>query len=107
MLDLTSSLSCLFGSPNSSYECAPVVRPDDENCFFHSIDRCKVESSGGNLGDPIRPAALAEPDLERYTIRLPAQVIGDVGGVNEWMMRGTGKSVASSGARRAQLIERR
>jgi len=30
------------------------------------------ESSGGNLGAPIRPTALAEPDLEGYTIRLPA-----------------------------------
>ncbi len=32
-------------------------------------------SSGGNPGHPVRPTALAEPDLERYPIRLPAQVI--------------------------------
>jgi hypothetical protein len=30
------------------------------------------ESSGGNPGALVRPAALAEPDLERYSIRLPA-----------------------------------
>jgi hypothetical protein len=41
------------------------------------------ESSGGNPGYPVRPAALAEPDVERYTIRLPAQAIGGVGEVNE------------------------
>ena len=41
------------------------------------------ESSGGNLGEPIRPTALAEPDLERYTIRLPVRVIGSGGGINE------------------------
>ena len=41
------------------------------------------ESSGGHPVGTVRPAALAEPDLERYTIRLPAQVIGDVGGVKE------------------------
>ncbi len=29
------------------------------------------ESSSRHPGDPVRPAALAEPDLERYTIRLP------------------------------------
>lgn len=31
----------------------------------------------------VRPAALAEPDVERYTIRLPAQGIGGVGGVSQ------------------------
>lgn len=41
------------------------------------------KSSGGNLGKPMRPTALAEPDLERYTIRLPARGIGSVGGINE------------------------
>jgi hypothetical protein len=30
------------------------------------------ESSGGNPHAAVRPAALAEPDLESYTIRLPA-----------------------------------
>ena len=30
------------------------------------------ESSGGNPSDLVRPAALAEPDLESYSIRLPA-----------------------------------
>ena len=30
------------------------------------------ESSGGHPGDLVRPAALAEPDLESYSIRLPA-----------------------------------
>ena len=34
------------------------------------------ESSGGNPICMVRPAALAEPDLERYPIRLPAQVFG-------------------------------
>jgi hypothetical protein len=29
------------------------------------------ESSSRHPGDPVRPAALAEPDLEHYTIRLP------------------------------------
>ena len=41
------------------------------------------ESSGEHPAYAVRLAALAEPDLERYTIRLPAQVIGDVGGVKE------------------------
>ena len=37
-------------------------------------------SSSGNPGDVVRPAALAEPDMERYPIRLPAGVIhGRVG----------------------------
>src|SRR5215471_3042825 len=37
-------------------------------------------SSSGNPGDLVRPAALAEPDMERYPIRLPAGVIhGRVG----------------------------
>ena len=40
------------------------------------------ESSGGNPAVMVRPAALAEPDLERYIIRLPAQAIGGVDGVN-------------------------
>ena len=31
-----------------------------------------LESSGGDPGDTVRPAALAEPDLESYPIRLPA-----------------------------------
>jgi hypothetical protein len=31
-----------------------------------------MESSGGDPGDTVRPAALAEPDLESYPIRLPA-----------------------------------
>ena len=39
-----------------------------------------MESSGGNPICMVRPAALAEPDLERYTIRLPARVFG--GGVS-------------------------
>lgn len=33
---------------------------------------CLWESSSENPGEPVRLAALAEPDLERYTIRLPA-----------------------------------
>ena len=38
------------------------------------------QSSGGNPGDLVCPAALAEPDLESYSIRLPAWVIhGRVG----------------------------
>ena len=36
-----------------------------------AVQVLRWESSGGNLGDPIRPTALAEPDLEGYTIRLP------------------------------------
>jgi len=31
-----------------------------------------LESSGGDPADTVRPAALAEPDLESYPIRLPA-----------------------------------
>jgi hypothetical protein len=30
------------------------------------------ESSDGSPGDLVRPAALAEPDVESYSIRLPA-----------------------------------
>ena len=33
------------------------------------------ESSSKPPGAPVQLAALAEPDLERYTIRLPARVI--------------------------------
>ena len=40
------------------------------------------ESSGRHPIVMVRPTALAEPDLERYTIRLPAQVLGGVDGVN-------------------------
>ncbi len=54
------------------------------DCFgLHWMFNCSRESSGGNLGRPIRPTALAEPDLQRYTIRLPARGIGSVDGVNE------------------------
>jgi hypothetical protein len=41
---------------------------------YHMIavrEQCYLESSGSDLIFMIRTAALAEPDLESYTIRLP------------------------------------
>jgi hypothetical protein len=68
------------------------VRPQD-NAMAESIARCRgvnregagrfEESSGGNPAVAVRPAALAEPDVERYTIRLPPQGISGVGGVSQ------------------------
>ncbi len=51
---------CL-GQWNQPVETLSSNRPD------HAL-----ESSGGDPGDTVRPAALAEPDLESYPIRLPA-----------------------------------
>lgn len=49
------------------------VRPSVVGLEFESTDgKAKGESSSANLGKLIRRAALAEPDMERYTIRLPA-----------------------------------
>jgi hypothetical protein len=40
--------------------------------FQFNCQHALWESSGGNPVRTVRPAALAEPDMERYTIRLPA-----------------------------------
>jgi hypothetical protein len=71
----------------------PVLVLNQENEMTKSIARCRgvnregagrsEESSGGNPAVAVRPAALAEPDVERYTIRLPPQGISGVGGVSQ------------------------
>jgi hypothetical protein len=71
----------------------PVLVRLQDNAMAKSIARVgrenredagrSEESSGGNPAVAVRPAALAEPDVERYTIRLPPQGISGVGGVSQ------------------------
>jgi hypothetical protein len=68
MLHGTIKTVCMLICPfNPSYDLqiAEIGKP-----LFSIIDQ--MESSGSDLSYLIRAAALAEPDLERYTIRLPA-----------------------------------
>jgi hypothetical protein len=77
----TAATTCtmISGYPEESF------RTKNIRLFISEVEKetkGELESSGRNPIGMVRPTALAEPDLERYTIRLPAQAFGGVNGVN-------------------------